>query len=77
MSNETLILKTAVVTNSTVKLTDCPMSAGEILETACRLFTNGVTSGNRAIKVVGNNVTYNTDAVTSGDLYCVSYRDGL
>lgn len=74
--NETLIIKSAVKTNSTIKLTDCPMASGEILETVCRLFTNGVTSGNRAIKVVGNNVTYNSDAVTSGDLYCVSYRDG-
>lgn len=76
MSNETLILKTAVATNSTVKLTDCPMSSGEILEMVCRLYANGLTSGNRAIKAIGNAVTYNTDAVTEGDIYCVSYRDG-
>lgn len=76
MSNETLILKTAVSTNSTVKLTDCPMSAGEILEMVCRLYANGLTSGNRCFKAIGNAVTYNTDAVTEGDIYCVSYRDG-
>ena len=76
MSNETLILKTAVATNSTVKLTDCPMSSGEILEMVCRLYANGLTSGNRCFKAIGNAVTYNTDAVTEGDIYCVSYRDG-
>lgn len=76
MSNETLILKTAVSTNSTVKLTDCPMSAGEILEMVYRLYANGLTSGNRCFKAIGNAVTYNTDAVTEGDIYCVSYRDG-
>ena len=76
MSNETLILKTAVATNSTVKLTDCPMSAGEILEMVCRLYAKGLTSGNRCFKAIGNAVTYNTDAVTEGDIYCVSYRDG-
>lgn len=76
MSNETLILKTAVATNSTLKLTDCPMSSGEILEMVCRLYANGLTSGNRCFKAIGNAVTYNTDAVTEGDIYCVSYRDG-
>lgn len=76
MSNETLILKTAVATNSTVKLTDCPMVSGEILEMVCRLYANGLTSGNRCFKAIGNAVTYNTDAVTEGDIYCVSYRDG-
>lgn len=47
----------------------------EILEVVCKLYADGFT-GNKIIKAIGNAVTYNTDAVTEGDIYCVSYRDG-
>lgn len=73
---KTLVFKSRVNFDTGIGLDTYPMSTGEILEKVCKIYADGFTEGNKSIKVISNNVTYNTDAVTKGALYCISYRDG-
>lgn len=72
---KTLVFKSRVNFDTGIGLDTYPMNTGEILEKVCKMYIDGFTEGNKNIKVISNNVTYNTDAVTKGALYCISYRD--
>lgn len=73
---KTLVFKSRVNFDTGIGLDTYPMSTGEILEKVCKMYADGFTEGNKSIKAISNNVTYNTNAVTKGALYCISYRDG-